>query len=155
MKTNDIFLYWTVTVFVLAITAGMYLKHIDYWFIGAVIVFLLVGYYFDIAEQEQNHKTRVLDKSDYKMQYQAPDEPDWEAEAAISAIEDSWDDTVTKQWAVSDYDKDMRAFMLNKALSPYKEDEDWEKMWDSKVNCNKCKNEVYLHVCMCKPVVNN
>jgi len=123
MKTNDIFLYWTVTVFVLAITAGMYLKHIDYWFIGAVIVFLLVGYYFDIAEQEQNHKTSVFDKSDYKMQYQAPDEPDWEAEAAISAIEDSWDD--------------------------------YDKMWESKVNCNKCKNEVYLHVCMCKPVVND
>ena len=115
MKTNDIFLYWTVTVFVLAITAGMYLKHIDYWFIGAVIVFLLVGYYFDIAEQEQNHKTSVLHKSDYKMQYQAPDEPDWEAEAEIASIEDSW---------------------------------------DSNINCNNCKNEIY-QICMCKPVTKN
>ncbi len=79
MKTNDIFLYWTVTVFVLAVTAGMYLKHIDYWFIGATIAFLLIGYYFDVAEQESNRnyfedRGYPLDWEDYKAQYEAPDE---------------------------------------------------------------------------------
>ena len=33
-------------------------------------------------------------------------------------------------------------------------DEEILEEWDSKMNCDKCKNEVYLHVCMCKPVVN-
>ena len=31
-----------------------------------------------------------MDKSDYKLLFKAPDETDWEAEAAIAAIEDSW-----------------------------------------------------------------
>ena len=86
-----------------------------YWFLGGIL--LALGFWTDEKE------STVMDKSDYKLLFKAPDETDWEAEAAISAIEDSWDD--------------------------------YDKMWESKVNCNKCKNEVYLHVCMCKPVVND
>ena len=53
-----------------------------YWFLAGIL--LALGFWADEKE------STVMDKSDYKLLFKAPDETDWEAEAAIAAIEDSW-----------------------------------------------------------------
>jgi fatty acid desaturase len=69
---KDRFLNWVAILSCIGFTAGMLLKGLPYWWIGALIAFLLIG--FNYEEEDEEDKYWPDDWEDYKSQYEPPDE---------------------------------------------------------------------------------